>query len=428
MESPKETSLLLKAHELRVGMFVHIELGWLDHPFALNRFRIATDQQLADIRSLNLKQVLVIPSRSGDGLFKDSLLKALSVNTTDKHISGGTSLVEPNNELMLALQKANLEHCDKTFHQATVQWKKIMTDVMGNPLEARLQCNAMLSGFLKETSGQQDTHIRLLSEAAGESFVLHALNVTVMALLLGRALNFSDSELEDVGMAALLHDMGKQKLPERVRLGINLTPAQDIAARGHVQESLQMGRAMGLSSGVLTIIAQHHELADGSGFPQGLNAQQIVRGALVVSLVNVYDNLNNPNSSMLSLTPHEAMSILFAQRKLQFEAETLQAFVKLMGVYPPGSLIQLNDDRFAMVVSANATRPHKPSVLVHDALIPAEKALILDLQTMPHLTIRRSLHARNLPPAALAYLSPRKRVSYFFERSTGSDTLTGVSQ
>ena len=428
MESPKEISLLLKTQELCVGMFVHIELGWIDHPFALNRFRIASDQQLADIRSLNLKQIRVVPSRSDAGLFGKALLTALSVDLTQDHSAVETNPNASGNELLLALQKARLAHCDKTFAEATQQWKKIMVDVMANPLEARLQCNAMLNVFLNETSGQQDTHIRLLSEAAGESFVLHALNVTVMALLLGRALKFSDSELEDIGLAALLHDMGKQKLPERVRLGINLTPAQDASSRSHVQESLQMGRAMGLSSGVLTIIAQHHELADGGGFPQGLTAQQMVRGAQVVSLVNVYDNLNNPNSSMLSLTPHEAMSILFAQRKLQFESETLQAFVKLMGVYPPGSLVQLNDNRFAMVVSANATRPHKPSVLVHEVSIPAEQALILDLQNMPHLTIRRSLHARNLPPSTLAYLSPRKRVSYFFERSTGSDLLNGVSQ
>ena len=425
MESPKESFLLLKSPELRVGMFVHIELGWMDHPFALNRFRIASDQQLSDIKDLDLKQVRVVPSRSDADLFTPALLSALSVNLDAKQPENESVALVSENSLMLALQKANLARCDKSYTQATQQWKKIMADVMVNPLEARLQCNHMLSAFLEETSVQQDTHIRLLSEVAGESFVLHALNVTVMALLLGRALKFTLSELEDVGMAALLHDMGKQKLPDRIRLGINLSAAQAIVARSHVQESLQMARAMGLSAGVLSIIAQHHELADGSGYPQGLTAPNMTRGAQVVSLVNLYDNLNNPSSSMLSLTPHEAISILFAQRKAQFEAHTLQAFVQLMGVYPPGSLVQLNDDRYAIVVSANATRPHKPSVLVHDATTPIEQAIILDLQKMPLLTVRRSLHPRNLPPDTLAYLSPRKRVSYFFDNSSASDAVKG---
>ena len=177
MESTKEISLLLKTHELCVGMFVHIELGWIDHPFALNRFRIASDQQLADIRSLNLKQVRVVPSRSDAGLFGDALLTALSVDLTQDHSAAEANPNASGNELLLALQKARLAHCDKTFAEATQQWKKIMVDVMANPLEARLQCNAMLNVFLNETSGQQDTHIRLLSEAAGESFVLHALTM-----------------------------------------------------------------------------------------------------------------------------------------------------------------------------------------------------------------------------------------------------------
>ena len=426
MESAKENTLLLNADELRVGMFVHIELGWMDHPFALNKFRIANDQQLADIRGLHLKQVRIDPSRSDVHLLPAHLLKALQVDVKESSIDAADADVN-NNGFQLSLQRARLDRCDKSFSNALVQWQSILKQSLVNPLEARMQCNAMLKDFLQETSAERDTHIRLLSESAGESLVLHALNVTVMALLLGRSLGLSESELEDIGMAALLHDMGKQKLPERVKMGVNLSPAQDVLARGHVKETMDMCRTMGLSAAVVNIVSQHHELADGSGYPKGLTAEQMTRGAQIVSLVNIYDNLNNPNSAMLSLTPHEAMSMLFAQRKLQFEPNTLKAFVQLMGVYPPGSVVQLNDDRFAMVVSANATRPHKPSVIVYDAAVPADQALVINLQQMSELSIRRSLHPRNLPPAALEYLSPRKRVCYFFDSAYGAELNTGAN-
>jgi putative nucleotidyltransferase with HDIG domain len=428
MDSTKEQSLLLHSNELRVGMFVHIELGWMDHPFALNRFRIANAQQLADIQGLKLKQIRVVPSRSDPNLFPDNLLNALNMDILADVSLNPNPPSSTDQGLLVAIQKASLAQCDKSFSDASTQWQSIMADVLQNPLKARLECNQMLGSFLHQTTSEHDTHIRLLSESAGESLVLHALNVTVISLLLGRALGLSESELEDLGMAALLHDVGKLKLPQRVQLGIHLSASQESLSRTHIQLSTDVAKSMGLSAGVLTIISQHHEYADGSGYPKGLTASAMTRAAHILSLVNVYDNLSNNNNSMLSLTPHEAMTMLFAQRKLQFESSVLQAFVELMGVYPPGSVVQLSDERFAMVVASNAKRPNKPSVLIYDSQISAEHAAIVALQDVPNLSIRRSLQYKSLPPAVLSYLSPRKRTCYFFENSANAETLRGTKQ
>jgi len=88
-----------------------------------------------------------------------------------------------------------------------------------------------------------------------------------------------------------------------------------------------------------------------------------------------------------------------------------------MGVYPPGSVVQLNDERFAMVVSVNSSRPLKPRVIVFEPRVPKNEALILDLEREPALGIRRSLKPMTLPRSAMDYLSPRQRISYFFERA-----------
>ena len=86
-----------------------------------------------------------------------------------------------------------------------------------------------------------------------------------------------------------------------------------------------------------------------------------------------------------------------------------------MGVYPPGSVVQLTDDRYAIVVGVNSMRPLKPRVMVHDAKVPRDEALVLDLESSPGLGIRRSIRPQQLPPASLDYLAPRPRVAYFFE-------------
>jgi hypothetical protein len=87
----------------------------------------------------------------------------------------------------------------------------------------------------------------------------------------------------------------------------------------------------------------------------------------------------------------------------------------MMGVYPAGSVVQLTDDRFALVVGVNSTRPLKPRVMVYDPKVPRDDALILDLEQAGGVGIRRSLKPATLSPEALAYLAPRPRVAYFFE-------------
>jgi len=172
---------------------------------------------------------------------------------------------------------------------------------------------------------------------------------------------------------------------------------------------------MELGVGASTVIAQHHELIDGSGFPLKLTSDRTTVPARIVALVNRYDNLCNPANPGKAVTPHEAVALMFAQGKNKYDPAILGAFIKMMGVYPAGSVVQLTDDRYALVVGVNSSRPLKPRVLVHETGVPREEALILDLETAGGLGIRRSLKPTALPEQTLTYLSPRPRISYFFE-------------
>jgi hypothetical protein len=109
------------------------------------------------------------------------------------------------------------------------------------------------------------------------------------------------------------------------------------------------------------------------------------------------------------------VSVLFAQSRSKFDMPILSGFIRMMGVYPAGSVVQLTDDRYAMVMQVNSTRPLKPRVLVHDPKVPRDEALLLDLEQTPDLGIRRSLAPAKLPQAAAAYLAPKPRVTYYFD-------------
>jgi putative nucleotidyltransferase with HDIG domain len=233
---------------------------------------------------------------------------------------------------------------------------------------------------------------------------------------MGRCFGFIEEEMQDLGVGALLHDVGKEELPARLRhREENFSPNELRVYQEHVEAGLVQARRMGLSAGATAVIAQHHEHADGTGFPEQLNSDRMTMAARIVALVNRYDNLCNPHVLSRALTPHESLSLLFAQGRSKFDTSILGSFIKMMGVYPPGSMVQLTDDRYALVVAVNSTRPLKPSVLVHDAATPREEALVLDLESASGLGIRRSVRTQQVPPTAIDYLQPTTRVTYFFE-------------
>ncbi len=404
---------------LRVGMFVHLDMGWMSHPFPLGSFKITSAEQMATIRTLGLKRLRWSPHQSDPAEAPEpGEPSTITFDSTPVELPILTSEAAARTEHMrrLAEQRQGLVVCERQFAEASHACQQLAALVPSQPQQAREQAEALTTALLQKMLGDQDLCIRLLSDAAGDKASAHALNVTIISLLMGRSFGLDADDMLDLGLGAMLHDIGKTLLPERMRHRDDAFSATEARLyEEHVAHGVTLGRKMGLSAGAMLVIAQHHEHADASGFPLRLNADRMTAAARIVSLVNRYDNLCNPHLPGRALTPHESLSLLFAQGKTKFDTAILGGFIKMMGVYPAGSTVQLTDDRFAMVVSVNSSRPLKPRVLVHEPGVPREEALVLDLETVPGLGIRRSMKPLQLPPSALDYLSPRQRVAYFFE-------------
>jgi putative nucleotidyltransferase with HDIG domain len=423
---------IIAVEKLRVGMFVHLEGGWLSHPFPRSAFRIAGDDQLATLRGLGLKQVRWSPDKSDLGVEAPSGAAPGSAVAADDSAAtagaaAGVSAAAATDEavalqrLSLATQREAVQRCERRYGEAARAWREASEAVAARPEAARRSSEALAQAMLDELLVEEDVAIRLVNGSGGDRSAAHALNVSVISMLIGRALGLPADEMLDLGVGALLHDIGKLDLPDRVRhMDEGFSAAETSAYRDHVAKGVAQGRRLGLSAGAMTVLAQHHENADGSGFPNKLTTDRMSAGARIVAIVNRYDNLCNPPARVHPLTPHEAVSMLFAQGRTRFDSAVLGAFIKMMGVYPAGSLVQLTDDRFAMVVGVNSSRPLKPRVLVHDARVPRNEALLLSLEDAPDVGIRRSLAATKLPPAALEYLDPRPRVTYYFEALAGT--------
>jgi HD-GYP domain-containing protein (c-di-GMP phosphodiesterase class II) len=414
----------IHASGLRIGMFIHLNVGWMSHPFPLSSFKLTTPEQIGTIRSLGLSKLTWSPDRSDAEA--PGLEAATGTAAADADAAPDTAEAQPLDPRQLAKQALSAQQdvilrCERQFSEACRDLRRTNDKVMTDPLQANADAQQLARALLDKMLVEGEPCLRVLGEMASDRHAAHSLNVTVVSLMLGRQMAVPAPVLMELGVGALMHDVGKIALPDRVRLGReDFTAGEAALYRDHVAQGLILGRRMGLSADAQLVIAQHHELADGSGFPSALMLPRMSLPARIVALVNRYDNLCNAASPAQSITPHEALSRLFSQCRSKFDETLLSGFIKMMGIYPPGSVVQLSDDRFAMVMTVNAAHPLKPRVLVYDAGVAAEDALHLDLERTPLVGIRRSLKPVQLPTRAIEYLKPRQRISYFFDVETAS--------
>ncbi|MBC7665345.1 MAG: DUF3391 domain-containing protein [Caulobacter sp.] len=418
----------IQASALRIGMFVHLNVGWMSHPFPLSSFKLTTPEQIETIRSLGLARLTWSPERS-------DIEQPAAEDTAGAGASDSQSAADDDApkvldarqlaKLALSAQMETAARCERQFTEACRDLRRTNDKVLTDPTQANADAQQLAKALLDKMLVEGEPCLRVLGEMASDRHAAHSLNVTVVSLMLGRQLAIPANVLMELGVGALMHDVGKISLPDRVRLARDDFNSGEAALyRDHVAQGLILGRRMGLSADAQLVIAQHHELADGSGFPSALMLPRMSLPARIVALVNRYDNLCNAASPAQSITPHEALSRLFAQCRSKFDETLLSGFIKMMGIYPPGSVVQLSDDRFAMVMTVNAAHPLKPRVLVYDPAVALEEAIHLDLEKTPQVGIRRSLKPVQLPARAVDYLKPRQRISYFFDvESTPKEDL-----
>jgi HD-GYP domain-containing protein (c-di-GMP phosphodiesterase class II) len=429
-------SLFIDIQDVCIGMYIQLDIGWLRHPFPISSFRISSQEQIQALQSLGIRSIRCFPAKSdaeisavllsiaiadgeGTNLQPLRIPSAMLMPARAEEVGAQFQQQEPGEGLASArTERAALQVCNQRFTVAADGYRKVLDEVVRAPEQALQTSLRLVGDYITELLDSSQTTIRLLSESVGERQGAHPINVTVLSLLLGKAQGLDAASLMDLGLAALLHDVGKLDIDPRCAENLpSLTDAQRQSYEAHVGASVAYAQRMGLSARALTTIAQHHEAADGSGFPLHLLQEDLTVEGQILALTNCYDKLCNPVGLASAMTPHEALSVLFAQRRGGFAREFVELFVRVLGVYPPGSVVQLSDERYGMVVAVDSAQPLKPHVLLYQAEVAQDNAQPVALSQLPGVVIKRSLRPAQLPREVLDYLLPRKRVCYFFERA-----------
>ncbi|MCG7200644.1 HD-GYP domain-containing protein [Marinobacter pelagius] len=194
----------------------------------------------------------------------------------------------------------------------------------------------------------------------------HCINVSILSAAFGKHLGLLEGEIRNLALCGLLHDVGKTRIPDRVlnKPGA-LTPDEFSIMREHTNHgrSILMGTSNALATAV-DVAFSHHERMDGSGYPRGLESHQIPLFAKMVGLVDTYDAITSNRIYDKGRASMQALEIIHNHRGTQFDTELAEAFIQMIGVYPPGSIVEMHNGEVGIVVETHPGHKLKPKVLL----------------------------------------------------------------
>lgn len=403
--------------QLRIGLYVHLDLRWFEHPFPFGHFKIKNEEQIRTIRGLGLTSVRYDPAQSDMAAAPAVVAPPVEApqKTSDviaRGLAAKQALIE-----RIKVQREAAARIENAFINTAKTVREIDKNIFSHPAETVRNATQLVNQIADSILCAQELAIHVMGDkAGGEELYFHSLNVTMLSMMMARDLGLPQEAVGVLGIGALFHDIGHKEIPSKILLKSEpLTPAERHLFEMHCQYGVELGQKLQFAPAVLAIIQDHHEFFDGTGYPRKLKGEAIGVLARIVAISDHYDELCNPPNIAHAMTPHEALSTMFAKQRSKFDPKLLQVFIRCLGVYPPGTIVQLSNGVIGMVATVNTAKPMKPMVVIYDADIPKDEAILIDLDREIDLNIAKAIRPLQVPTEIYNYLSPRKRVSYYFD-------------
>ena len=416
--------------QVQIGLYIHLDLGWMDHPFSVSNFKITDESQIETIKSLGLQQLRYDPRRSSNTPLRSTRHSSIQnvvefpfkkFPASKLDVIDDSPTLSPAQRKQLALKHAITES-EQKFLKTSADVKNLQKLSVEHPDQAFGLASNLVQDLVASTLTEGDIAIHAMNgHRIGDQYYQHELNILVLSMLLAKNLNISDEDAVILGMAAILHDIGKRQISDKILLKKEPLTARETAIyQTHVILGMNMLKDVSVPKKMLTLIGQHHEFADGSGYPKGLHCDEIDPLSHILIIANTYDNLCNPFNPADTKTPYEALSIMFAQQRHLFNQTILRRFIKCLGIYPPGSVVRLSDQQLATVLSTNPQQPLRPFIQILQGP-DDEDGDIIDLRETLELNIIQCLKPEQLPNLLQRMTRQKQRTSYFLEKVTSAN-------
>ena len=385
----------IDADALRIGMYVaQLDRPWLETPFLFQGFYIRSETEIEDIKrycsyveidldesSPAIRQILAATPtpvadssksrRRGLGALWRWLRALFS-----KPPEAPTAQPAPGEFYKDTVSTADELVVAKTTHSGALQQIMSTLEAVRAGKEISMPDLEVVTGAMVDSVLRNSTAMSLLArmQEKDDYTSSHAMACSIWALVFGRHLGLDRDALAAVGLGGLLLDVGKTKLPEALlkKTG-KLTDEERALINSHVGHGLDIIRkAPGLDRRVIDMVATHHERFDGSGYPRGWQGNKIPIFGRIGGIVDSYAAMTSDQPYSPAKSSYDAMREFKALSDKHFQAEMVEQFIQAIGIFPPGTLVELNTGEIGVVL-----REHKT------ARLQPELAIILDSKKQP---------------------------------------------
>lgn len=342
----------INVRDVRVGMFVcELDRPWLGTPFLMQGFEVKTIEEMNQLQEY-CKHVYIDVLRTR--------VEEMRIDAPPPRVFRSQEKIVPFKEEIQAASNVATETSNVV--QGFVE--KIN---YGSSIDIQMAREAVSSCVSSITRNSEATMFMARMQAKSDLISQHALNTCVYAIIVGRSLKLDGRELEALGTAALLHDLGKVAVPDAI---LNKPAPLDVQEFAMVKEHTRLGRDI-LRSGravddyTLNVAYRHHERLDGSGYPEGVRKPDLDPFSRIVAVVEKYDAILSPRPYRPAYNHLDAMNILNQMVKRNYlDAVVVNAFFSYLGIYPPGTIVDLSDGEKAIVLESNPAQRLRPVILV----------------------------------------------------------------
>ena len=222
-------------------------------------------------------------------------------------------------------------------------------------------------------------------QAKDEGTAQHSLNVAALSIVMAKSLDLSTKELEDIGVCAMLHDVGKTNIPLPI---LRKTGPLNAAEQQEMRRHTNYGRDILIStasvmSGAADVAFSHHERPDGQGYPRGLEDESIPFYARIVAIAEAYDTITSKQPYREARSPSDALQELYENRGTQFDEDLVIKFIDSVGIFPPGSIVELVNGEIGIVLSTTTDKLKPRIIIILNTDKEATAQRVVDLSQNP---------------------------------------------
>jgi HD-GYP domain-containing protein (c-di-GMP phosphodiesterase class II) len=342
----------ISVHQLTLGMHIKEFCGsWMEHPFWRTAFVLTDPKDIHAIVASSIKEVWIDCSK---GLDVATGVAAVSVAESEAQVEAELKqAAEVKRQIAPVSAEQELERAAKICLQSKQAVKSMFEEArMGNSVDVG-GATLLVQEIADSVTRNPGAIISLARlKTADEYTYMHSVAVCAMMVALAKQLELDEGQIHSAGLAGLLHDLGKALMPiEILNKPGTLTDEEFAVIKDHpVQGHKLLLTGENVDPIALDVCLHHHEKVNGSGYPKGLKGEQISLFAKMGAVCDVYDAITSNRPYKSGWDPAASMRKMAEWSNGHFDPAIFQAFVKSMGIYPVGSLVQLTSGRIGVVV------------------------------------------------------------------------------